>query len=187
MLDLYPKLSLTGNFGRIGSEITDLLDGDLTQWGLLTNLAVPIFDSGRRHATLAAHEARLQEATELFASSVLVACAEVESALENEGWLREQVAHLETAAQEARVALTLAREQYTSGLVGVLFVLESERLAFNADSALIAVRRMLFQNRVNLHLALGGGFGSAADEEQATADSETVMDEASESATEERG
>jgi outer membrane protein TolC len=38
-------------------------------------------------------------------------------------------------------------------------VLEGQRRALDAQGALLSVRRQRSDNRVDLHLALGGGFG----------------------------
>ena len=52
----------------------------------------------------------------------------------------------------------LARGRYEAGLEGITTLLEAQRRALEAESQLIAVRRTRLDNRVALHLALGGGF-----------------------------
>ena len=42
-----------------------------------------------------------------------------------------------------------------------LVVLDSQTRAVTAESEWLGVRRLRLENRVNLHLALGGGFESA--------------------------
>ena len=37
---------------------------------------------------------------------------------------------------------------------------DAQRRAFDAESALLTVRRLRLDNRVDLYLALGGGFGT---------------------------
>ena len=41
----------------------------------------------------------------------------------------------------------------------MLQVLITQRRVFSSQSQVLAVRRMMLDNRINLHLALGGGFG----------------------------
>ena len=52
----------------------------------------------------------------------------------------------------------LAAEQYRSGLVEYITVLEAERRAFDARSSFIQARNQQLQNRIDLYLALGGDF-----------------------------
>ena len=62
-----------------------------------------------------------------------------------------------------------AQRRYRSGLEGFITVLESQRRAVQADSEWIAARRSQLENRVDLYLALGGGFdpGGEKSEERA--------------------
>ena len=54
--------------------------------------------------------------------------------------------------------LNLAFEQYQRGLVSYTTVLEAQRRAFDIQSGVIELRNQLLQNRIALHLALGGNF-----------------------------
>mgnify|MGYP006197698501 CR=1 FL=1 len=60
--------------------------------------------------------------------------------------------------------LVLIADLDAAGLVDVLVVLDSQRRALDARSRYLAVQRQLLANRVDLHLALGGGFGSPVQE-----------------------
>ena len=59
---------------------------------------------------------------------------------------------------QAQAAERLADERYRAGLESYITVLDSQRSAANAEAELIAARRLRLENRVNLYLALGGGF-----------------------------
>ena len=59
-----------------------------------------------------------------------------------------------TAADTER----LAEERYRAGLETYITVLDSQRSAVSAEADLIAARRTRLENRVDLYLALGGGF-----------------------------
>ena len=91
-------------------------------------------------------------------NSALRAYGEVEAALNAEGLLADQERALATAAEEAVAARALAEDRYARGLADLIALLESQRRAFDAESRLLAVRRQRLDTRVNLHLALGGGF-----------------------------
>jgi len=96
---------------------------------------------------------------ELYSGTLLRAFAEVETALADEGRLREQEEALTRSTFELAAALRLAQDRYTSGVGDYLTVVESQSREFVAQSALLAVRRERLTNRVALFLALGGGFG----------------------------
>jgi NodT family efflux transporter outer membrane factor (OMF) lipoprotein len=154
----YPSISLTASGGRSSNEFEDLLDGDFTVWSLAGNLLAPVFQGGRLAAGVDRAEANQRAALHGFADAALAAFAEVESALAAEELLAERQRALESAAAQAVGAEDLADEQYRRGLVDVLAVLESQRRALDAQSQLLAVRRERLDNRIDLHLALGGGF-----------------------------
>jgi outer membrane protein, multidrug efflux system len=159
--DLFPKLTLTGDFGRSSRELDDLLDGDFSTWGLGLNLLYPLIDNGRMEATIDAQDAVGLAAASELAGLTLVACAEVEGALAARAWLAERVQHLEAALAASTAAEELADDQYGRGLITITTALGSQRRRYQAESLLIAGRRLQFENQVNLHLALGGGFGVA--------------------------
>ena len=156
--DLYPRLSLTGSAGTASDALRSLTDGGLGVWSLLGNLVQPIFQGGRLRASANRAEARTHEALSNYASAALQAYAEVESALAAEDLLAERERYLTMSVEQARAAERLAEDRYRSGLEDYITVLESQRRAFQADGDLIGARRLRLENRVDLYLALGGGF-----------------------------
>ena len=156
--DLYPRLNLTGSTGTSSNLLRSLIDGDFSVWSLGSSVLQPIFEGGRLRAQVDGAEARTNEALASYAGAVLQAYAEVESALAAEALLAERVSHLVTATEQSRAAERLAEDRYRSGLEAYITVLESQRLALEAEGALIVARRLRLENRVDLYLALGGGF-----------------------------
>lgn len=155
---LYPQLSLTGSAGTSTAEFGDLVNGDFSVWNLGANLLQPIFQGGRLRAQVKVAEAGSSEALELFASRALNAYAEVEIALASEGYLAGTTMHLGEAARQSVAAQRLAESRYYSGIEVYITVLESQRRAVVAQAAHINARRTVLDNRVDLYLALGGGF-----------------------------
>ena len=156
--ELYPRLNLTTTGGSSTKSLLDLLNGDFAVWSLLGNLTQPLFQAGRLRRQVETAESVSQETLENYASAVLQAFAEVESALAAEGELNQQLDDLEESASQARAALSLAQDRYRQGLSDVLQVLITQRRVFSSQSQVLALRRLLLDNRINLHLALGGGF-----------------------------
>jgi NodT family efflux transporter outer membrane factor (OMF) lipoprotein len=156
--DLYPRLSLTTSGGTASRELTDLVDGNFSVWNLAFNLLQPVFQGGRLRAAVERADAGTDEAVATYASAVLRAYAEVESTLASESLLAERQRHLADAAEQSRAAERLADDRYRRGLSDFITVLESQRRALVATADLIDARQQRLQNRVDLYLALGGGF-----------------------------
>ena len=157
---LLPRFVLTGSGGEASSSLTDLLDWDRLIWSLVGNITQPIFQGGRIRANIDLARASEREILALYAQTVLVAFNEVETSLAAENFLAKQERALATSVQEEKAALLIAQQQYESGLVGIITLLETQRRAFNAESAWLFTLNQKLQNRINLHLALGGGFTS---------------------------
>ena len=68
------------------------------------------------------------------------------------------------AKENAVAAETLSFEQYQSGLVDFITVLDSQSRSYDAQRSLIQIKNQLIANRVNLHIALGGDFSTSTEE-----------------------
>ncbi len=154
----YPRFALTARGGSVSDQLGDLVDGDFSVWALIGNLTAPVFQAGRLKAGVDQAEAAGQEALALYAGQVLRAYAEVETALAAEQRLRVRGAKLRETAEQLEGARNLAETRYARGVGGYFAVLDSQTRALNARIAWIRARRVLLTNRVDLHLALGGGF-----------------------------
>jgi len=155
---LYPRLTLTASGGTSTGALADLLDGDFHVWSLLAGLTQPLFQGGRLRAGVEAADAASREVLSAYVGRVLGAYAEVESALASEGHLAARERHLAETAAQLTAARQLAEDRYRRGLGTYLVVLESQSRALTAESERLSIRRQRLDNRVNLHLALGGGF-----------------------------
>lgn len=154
--DLLPAISLTASGGTRSDDLKDTLDTDYNVWRLASNLVQPIFQGKRLSAALEAQKARSEQALADYASAVLQAFSEVETALAAEAFLTDREGYLREAAEEASAAEELAWKRYQSGLTGIVTLLDAQRRAFDAKSSLLAVQRQRIDNRINLYLALGG-------------------------------
>lgn len=159
---LYPKLSFSGSIGTNTERMKDLLDFDFLFWNVAGNLVKPILDGGRGRANRARAIAREHEAIASFAKTSLRAFTEVETLLASEGLVRQQLTLLAAASTEAIAAQQLAEERYRTGIGQYLAVLESQRGALTLQSQRITTNRMLLELRVDLHVALGGGFAETS-------------------------
>lgn len=161
---LYPRLSLTASGGTNSSDVEDLVDDDFRVWSLGANLLQPIFRGGALRAEVRRNEAAQMQAIADYGALVLRAFAEVENALDGAKWITDQEAAVRAAAEASARARDLARERYQLGLTDFLNVQDSQQRAFVAESTLLAVQRLRLDNRIDLILALGGGFDSTPPE-----------------------
>ncbi|HEU4364196.1 MAG TPA: efflux transporter outer membrane subunit [Candidatus Krumholzibacteria bacterium] len=154
----FPRLTLTGSAGTTSNELEDLVDLDFGVWSIAAGLAQPIFQGGRLRANLAQSHARADQSLAAYVQALLLAFGEVEQALTAETLLAERERHVAEAARQSRAAYRLAQREYEAGLADYISVLETQRSAIATSSELIAVQRERLDARINLHLALGGGF-----------------------------
>jgi NodT family efflux transporter outer membrane factor (OMF) lipoprotein len=154
----FPRITLTGAAGTLSEQVEDLVSGDFSVWSIAAGLTQPIFQGGRLRANLSQSHAVADQALAGYALSLLNAFAEVELAIVAENRLARRLEYQQEAADQSVAAQRLAERQYAAGLVDYITVLESQRRALNSLSDLITVKRERLDVRVNLHLALGGGF-----------------------------
>ena len=81
MADLYPRITLGASFGfeSVGSERFG--DWGSRQWRLGPAISLPIFDGGRRRATVTLRELQQQEAAVAYQQTVLKAWHEIDAAM----------------------------------------------------------------------------------------------------------
>ena len=155
---LRPSFLLTTALGTSSDSLLDLVNPALQIWNLSLGLAQPLFNKGRLKANVRANQARAREAAATYENSTLNAYREVETALAAERTLVEWGHSLASASRNSMAAYQLSEQRYQAGLIDVFTMLSLQRTAFDNESALLELRRARVSNRVDLHLALGGGF-----------------------------
>ena len=156
--ELYPRISLTASGGTSTTDLSELLAGDSVVWNVAANLTQPVFQAGRLRANVRLQQANLKAAEESFRSTMLQAMGEVENALDAAQLLAVIDTALGTAYEQSQAAAQTAQERYDRGLGNLIELLETRRRAITAEGRWWSARRRQLENRVNLHLALGGGF-----------------------------
>jgi len=152
-----PSLSLNGSGGAQDTDVGDLFDGDLI-WSIAGAIVQPIFQGGRIRASIDLADANQRAAAESYVQTALNAFREVETALAIDTKLASREASLLRAADAAREAERIAFNRFREGLTPFLTVVEAQQRALNSQSQFLSARRARLDNRVDLHLALGGGF-----------------------------
>jgi multidrug efflux system outer membrane protein len=155
---LLPGIRLSGDRGFSSQELENLVSTPSTVWTIASQVTQPIFQAGRLRANIRVARARYDELLNQYAAVMLTTLQEVETALAAERFLAEQVKQLGRAIEEAGRSEQLALAQYERGFVDVLTLLDSRQRNYEAQRALLNAQNQRLINRVNLHLALGGGF-----------------------------
>lgn len=155
----FPSISLTASLGVGSDELGDLLSSDLG-WSLIGNITQPIFNAGRLKANEEKARFETRQAEQAYLAEINSAFANVENGLVRAQNLQISYQSLQAAAENAALAQQLSFEQYLKGLVSYTTVLDAQTRAFNAQSSLIQAKYQLLENRLQLHLALGGNFNS---------------------------
>lgn len=164
--ELLPSVRLTAGSGTSTTQdFAKLFDVDNLVYNIGATLAQQITEGGRLRGNIRLNEAERDQLVADYAETVLQAFREIETALAAEKYFADQQRHLTTAVTEADRAEQLSLSQYQRGLVDIITVLESQRRAFDSRSTLLSILNERAQNRVDLHLALGGDFDHPAESE----------------------
>ena len=161
---LLPSLRLTGSGNTGSSQLNRALDPAYLTWSIASSLAQTVYQGGAPSAQARAALQLNKSAIHDYMQDVLQAFREVESALQIDNSLREQESFLLVEVDQASKAQSAAERDLGLGIEGssVLEILESQRRAVNARGSLIRLRSQRLQNRLDLHLALGGDFQTMA-------------------------
>ncbi len=151
-----PSLSLTASDGSLSNSFSDLLDKDFNVWSLVGDASIALFQGGRLAAQREQLNANQLAQLASYKDLVLQAFREVETALRSETDLAELQEQTQISADENQQAETQAWQLYERGLIDITSALDAERRSFDARSRLLSIQNQRLQNRINLHIALGG-------------------------------
>lgn len=154
--DRLPRLELTAGLTTDAESLGDLLDNWLAQ--LAGSVTGPIFDGGRRKAEVERARATVDERLAAYRLTVLESVAEVEDALvlldRQEAFMEALDVQLEAATNTHREALN----RFRKGLTDYLPVLTALRNQQGLEREVVEAAHDRLVFRVQLHLALGGGW-----------------------------
>lgn len=154
----YPSFSLTGSAGTSTTELRDIVDSDFGVWSIAGQALQPILAGGQLRSNLAARSAEGKEALANLQQTVLRGFSEVETALAADRYLAAREKALEEAFAIAKDGDESAQRDFTLGTADVLTLLSAQTRRIDIATQQITLRRIRLDNRVNLHLALGGDY-----------------------------
>ncbi len=161
----FPSISLTGFFGSVSTDLSDLFTGPAKAWSYAGSLAGPIFTAGKIKGTVKAAQAVQQEALFGYEQAIQNGFREFEDALIDQDRTRVQ---LDAQAKQVEALATyakLARIRYDEGYTSYIEVLDAERSLFNGQLSYAQTQDTLLRAFVNLYKAMGGGWVVEADKQ----------------------
>jgi NodT family efflux transporter outer membrane factor (OMF) lipoprotein len=156
-----PKISLTGSVNDISSELFVLQDRDNPVWSAGASLLLPVFTGGAMRSQVRIRNAQQRQAVAEYGRIGARAFGEVENALSAEFAAGRRQEVLAVAANQNQRALELAEVRYDIGSGNLLGVQQQQLAVHGSRSALVRMTTERLVQRVNLYLALGGGFDTA--------------------------
>lgn len=158
--DRFPSLNFNGSIGESRDTFNDVFRSDNMIMRLLAQVTQPVFAAGALRSREAQANNDAESAYALLVKTILVAFEEVENTLSRESLLLEQHNAIKEAVKLAQGGLELALDRYQSGIENYTTVLQSQRSLFDSKRNELNLRNALLQNRISIHLALGGDFSS---------------------------
>jgi multidrug efflux system outer membrane protein len=158
--DLYPRVSLTGLYGGVGSHLSDLTSEKGLTWGIGPTVAWTFPNQTLPRARIRAARAGEQAALAGFDSTVLQALKETETSLSVYSAELDRREALAEAQEKARRGYELAHGQFLAGAASQLDLLTAEQSMVQAESAVAASDAAVTQDQIAVFKALGGGWGA---------------------------
>jgi NodT family efflux transporter outer membrane factor (OMF) lipoprotein len=156
-----PRISLTGNVSDISSDLFVLQDRDNPVWSAGASLLLPVFNAGALQSEVRIRTAEQKQAVAEYGRIGARAFGEVEDALSAEFAAARREKVLGRAVTENENALKLSQVRYDVGSGDLRGVRQQQLAAYGSQAALVRVQAERLVQRVNLYLALGGGFEAA--------------------------
>jgi multidrug efflux system outer membrane protein len=154
--EMFPSISLTGNFGVASSDLAELFTNPARVWMIGANLAQPIFAGGRLRARTDQAEARERALVAQYQKTIQTAFSEVRATLAAQARARESFEAESARAAALAETARLARLRYANGVASQLDVIDAERSLLAARIARIEALRAQRAAVADLFRALGG-------------------------------
>jgi outer membrane protein TolC len=124
-------------------------------WRLLLQASVPVFDSGTRAWSKTIRQAALNITQANLAGALSEASSQVRAAREAAASGERALASAQSAADQAQQVVNIVNVSFRAGAATNIEVIDAERSARDADTAVAAAEDTLRRARLDLLLALG--------------------------------
>lgn len=156
--NLFPQLTLSGNYGYLTNEFAELFSHKANVWSALTNLAQPIFRGGALMGKRKEAVAAFENAFAQYRQAVLQGFQNVADTLKALELDAVQLQVLTLGEEATSMNYQLSKSQYEIGSLSYLNLLAAEKLFHQAQLARIQALTARFVDTAALYQALGGGW-----------------------------
>jgi multidrug efflux system outer membrane protein len=159
----FPTISLTGAFGTVSTDLSNLFTASSRAWNYGVPVSVPLFTAGRIGGEVKAAEAAEKQAVLSYQQAIQNAFREVDDALLDRSKSGQRLDALSRQLKALNNYARLARMRYDEGYTSFLEVLDAERSLFNVELAHTTGQNALFRSLINIYKSMGGGWVTAAE------------------------
>ena len=163
LLTLFPTFSLSGSYGGSSNDLEDLTNEDFSVWNKGLNVFMPVFNAGKLVANKRLAKSNREIAMLDFVNTLLTAYKEIESGFESDLTSNK-------ALEIINENIALSENIYNTTFDGFMKGSSTFEDAINANNALYdnldlkaRLEKVRIEQRINLILALGGGFNITND------------------------
>jgi NodT family efflux transporter outer membrane factor (OMF) lipoprotein len=154
----YPNLNALGSIGLEALTPSALWRAGAATASLAATATQTVFAGGQIVGAIQAQDAVREQALAQYQATVLAALGEVENALVAYAQEQDRRQALADGAAAAERALSLAQDQYGSGLIDFQVVLDAQRSLYLLQDQLAASEGQVTSNLIRLYKAIGGGW-----------------------------
>lgn len=155
---LFPRFSLYGFIGEIGTNLRSMTNGNGVTWFGAPQLLFPVFNSRLLKQDVEFNQIQARQALFEYQKTVLSALEEVENAISTFRYETDRQNQLMDTQKFNRKAYQLQMELYQKGVKDYLEVLSANRTLLAAEEAYLQSEINLLLHYVALYKALGGGW-----------------------------
>ena len=154
----YPDFTLSMTGGYSSSTFANWISLPNRFWSVGPQLALTLFDGGRRSAEVDRTEAAYDQTVAQYRQTVLDGFREVENYLVQLNVYEQEASVRQEALVSARDSLRLTSNQYKAGLIGYLDVVNVQATALSNERTVLNILQSRLIASVQLIAALGGGW-----------------------------
>lgn len=160
----FPTLTLTGAYGYESPFLKQFLRKDSRLWRYGAESEQTLFDGGRKAYNYELQLRYFAEASYEYQQQILVAFQEVEDALVNIANYLQEYKKIVQSVKWAKTTYNIANDRYLSGVTFYLDVVDAERDELQVELLENNLLGLQYLSTVQLIKALGGGWGSVAND-----------------------
>jgi NodT family efflux transporter outer membrane factor (OMF) lipoprotein len=155
--NMYPNINLSASLTQEATDPGQLFTAGATAWSLVSGLTQPLFHGGELKAQRRGAVDAFQATLATYQQTVLQSFGQVADVLQALAHDGQELAAQKHALDSAEASLRLTRLSYSAGNVGVLQVLDAERLYQRARLGYVQAQAQRYLDTAELFLAMGGG------------------------------